>query len=179
MRKYIFHLNYLFSSSLIVSVISLGLIYFIIHNWSIDGYSKLEISFMAVLPGFIFFAFTLLLNSSMEVVYLRSCANEQILPVKMIFQIIYVSFYVILIGVVLDTLYYYFIDDSIAVDFAEGLEGIIATEGKSFKEEDLKDFRSLPYLLQNVFVYGFFCIVATLIALPTGRYFYRKIFEKR
>jgi len=178
MNKLTFHLGYLLISALLVAILSILLSYYIINDWYEDGFDRLEISFMSLLPSLIFFVIILLSNIFLEVRYLKECQAENIIPIKMFFQIIYASFYVVLAALIFDSLYYYFIDSTIAKEFADGLKNMMEVDGKAIKSQDIEDFREMPFLLQNFFALSFFCILSNAIALPLGRVAFSVIYKE-
>ncbi|MFM7430666.1 MAG: hypothetical protein ACKO1F_12290 [Flammeovirgaceae bacterium] len=138
----------------------------------------MEISLMAVFPGFIIFIVGLLILCWLETKYLKDCEQSEKKPVKVMYQILYSSFSLLFFSLILDSIYHFAIDDSIGKEFAEGLGQIMERNGKNFDEKDFAEFKRMPYLLQNGFATGFFCVLSNLIALPIGKSLFKTLYKK-
>ncbi|CAN5392398.1 hypothetical protein BH10PSE19_BH10PSE19_19370 [soil metagenome] len=124
---------------------------------------------MSVIGGLVVFVVSLFVNAFFETQYQKYCRFENIKPVKLFLQAITVSVYTIIILFFMDFLFSAFIDDSIQMDYADGLNQLMILDGKKDLVEGISEFRKIPFFIQNGVMLFIFCFFSNLIAVFSGQ----------
>lgn len=144
--------------SLYIGLITFFIVYVIASLLQNDGYNLVETSLLSVLTGFIMFFVILIFNIILT--------RKKIKKEKQHFNKYYIVFFVLIFSVLtfisIDSLVWLF-DDSISLDFAEGLKQLIEN---SEELKSLDEFSKLPFSIQNslsTIVFGFLGSLFSLI----------------
>ncbi|WP_421889863.1 hypothetical protein [Marinoscillum sp.] len=153
----------LFKAGLVNGLLSFIFIISTLLYWKSDGFSVLEISFMAILGGFFYFFTCLSVSVWLINDHIKNARSSQEKPGNKwvaILLILIVGFVVLLL---LDLIYYQ-IDNSISLEFAEALKALMQQNNQSINGID--EFAKLPFLMQNGIVTFGGGLMGGLLAVP-------------
>ena len=163
MKSWLHRYADLFKAGLVNGLLSFILIICTLLYWKSDGFSVLEISFMAILGGFFYF-FTCLGVSVWHINdHNKNARSRQEKPGKRWVAILLVLILGFVVLLLLDTVYF-LIDDSISLEFAEALKTLMKQNNQSIKGID--EFARLPFLTQNGIVTFMGGLLGGLLAAP-------------
>lgn len=168
-------------TSLLISIIAFALTYMISYLWLRDGFDLLEVSFLSITSSVCFF-FSFLIICIFQT---NSFIRESLKNNKKWFSKYLLMFLILVFSLsiftLLDTLIYYFIDDSIPVEFSKALEKIAKNSGKEL--EGMEEFKNMSFSLQNSVLNFISLFISSIICVPfirkDGELFRSKINEYR
>lgn len=168
-------------TSLLISIIAFALTYLISYLWLRDGFDMLEVSFLSITSS-IFFFFTFLFFCIWQI---NSFIKESIKSNKKYFNKYFLLLLILILSLsiftLIDTIIFYFVDDSIPVEFSNALEKLAKNSGKEL--EGMEDFKTMSFSLQNSILNLISLFISSLICIPfikkDGELFKSKINEYR
>lgn len=143
-----FFLPFLAENTLTITLLSLIINYATLYFWQRDGFSMMEIAFISMITGIIFFFIALFLTWRTTQRYLAECRAEQLPALPIWQQTLLYSGTILLLACGLDYAFCTFIDDSIPRQFAQSLEQFMEQQGQD--TTGIAEFAKMPLLLQNI-----------------------------
>ncbi|MEN7546294.1 hypothetical protein AAG747_00150 [Rapidithrix thailandica] len=162
----------LLNTALILALASVFTCYLIANLTLQEGFSQIEFSMMALMPGVVFFFCTFIGGIYGLMLYRKHCFKEEKQPSTWLALGILLLGLLVVTGL-LDALYFFVIDKSLSQEFANGFQLYMGME-----QEELEGFAELPFLMQNGAVSIGAIVMALLLATPIANSLAKKPEEK-
>ena len=153
-----------FETSLLISVIAFAITYLISYFWLRDGFDMLEVSFLSITSSVIFF-FTFLIVCILQInLFIRESLKTNKKKFSKYFLLLLIFIFSLSFFTFLDTLIFYFVDDSIPIEFSKALEKLAQNSGQNL--EGMDDFKNMSFSLQNSILNLISLLISSLICIP-------------
>lgn len=151
---------------LTTAVLGLVAVYAVAYGWNEDGFDLREIAWLSLLPGLLLLLIASLVGLVLLPKYRRNCQLANQAPLSKGRQMLVLFASTLSTLLLLDFLFFYFVDQSLSTAFAEAVAGIDTGTDEATKQQTLASFARLPFLLQNGVVIGIFLLIATVATVP-------------
>ena len=150
-------------TGLLIGIVTSTLTFGTLLYWNRDGFDIIEASFTPIFLGFIFFISIITLNIIKLNKSMRQCLRNNIHTIKRIYQILLTFIIGLVVFVIIDIIFY-FIDNSISIDFANALKRVAEISGTS--PDSIEITKHLPFSLQTISITFPAGLVGSFISLP-------------
>ncbi|SFQ81668.1 hypothetical protein [Hymenobacter arizonensis] len=151
---------------LMTALVGLIALYALAYWFSGDGFDLTEIAWLSLLLG----PLVLLVASVVDLVmlpkYHRDCQLTNQVPLSKGRQMLVLFASALCALLLLDFLFFYFVDQSLSKAYAETVAGIDNGSNETDKQQVIATFARLPFLLQNSVLISGFLLIATVVAVP-------------
>jgi hypothetical protein len=149
--------------SIIASILSLSVIYGVSYYVSSDGFSSNESIFYGMLVAFMYFLVSFIMDTIFLTQYKQDCKNENVTAIKKRFQFLAITIFPFLFIIIIDWLYFTFIDSSIPKMHVESIANVLITNGQD--ADVVHSLAQLPLIAQNAFTILLGKIMSSLFAI--------------
>jgi hypothetical protein len=153
---------------LITALLGLIAIYAVAYWFSGDGFDLTEIAWLSLLLGPLVMVVASLVDLVMLPKYHRDCQLTNQVPLSKGGQMLVLFASALCALLLLDFLFFYFVDQSLSTAYAEAVAGIDNGSNETDRQQVITTFARLPFLLQNGVLISCFLLIATVIAVPTA-----------
>lgn len=159
-----YHISKHLEVALLISLSALFLTYLTLYYWKRNGFDDLEIGLIALLSSIYLLFTSIILNIWLQNKYRSTCILNHHKPFKKIYSFLIIICMTAVIVFLLDAIFYYFIDKSVPIAYAEKLEELMIRSHQS--EEVIKAFYDFPLMIQNSVVVIGAILLSGIISLP-------------
>ncbi len=156
MNVYLRFLSY----SIFLAIGFLVVTYGICYNMISNGLSNFELTMFSLMIGLIFLVISFISSTVFLYKYKKDCINQRIIALKGFYQFGLILCFSLFSIIILDALYFEFIDKSVPKTFADSMSDILLKGGQS--EEAVNGLAQLPLMLQN----GIIVFIGAIIGIP-------------
>lgn len=157
----------IFELSALCAIVLFTSTYITIYQWQADGFDLIEASFLSILTG-AYFVILLLIVSAFGINWtIRLSLRDGATPWSRLTYSAALVFISLAIFFVVDSVYFFLVDNSISADYGQALADLSRQQHKQLPGMD--EFKNMPFSLQNGMVTAIFGVIGSLLSLVVIR----------